>query len=165
MRRITWKLLAAVAVAAVVAGYSSSKTASSSTSKPSPSLTSARVPLALQPTQVNVTNDPTLRYGEPEVAVNPKNPNNLVYHVMWTKQTYACEKRGDTNCTTFSYGLAQGQFNDPHWIGTKVFVSFDRGRTWRNVKFPLVPAYRGFPGEAKHHSDLTLGGDPIGTAC
>jgi hypothetical protein len=98
------------------------------------------------------------------VAVNPKNPNNLVYHVMWTKQTYACEKQGDANCTTFSFGLAQGQFNDPHWTGTKVFVSFDRGRTWRNAKVPPVPKYRGFPGESNDHSDLTLGGDPMVTA-
>ena len=153
----TRKLLVAVALAAVVAVCSSAQSTSSATSKSSPVS-------ALRPTQVNVTNDPTLRYGEPEVAVNPKNPDNLVYHVMRTKQTYACEKQGDANCTTFSYGLAQGQFNDPHWIGTKVFVSFDRGRTWKNAKVPPVPKYRGFPGEAKGHSDLTLGGDPMVTA-
>jgi hypothetical protein len=31
----------------------------------------AGLPPGLQPTQVNVTNDPNQRYGEPEVAVNP----------------------------------------------------------------------------------------------
>ncbi len=122
------------------------------------------LPPGLQPTQVNVTNDPTLRYGEPEVAVNPKNPNNLVYFVMYSKQTYACEAAGNPNCTTFDFGLASGQFTDPLFTGVKAFVSFDRGRTWTNVQFPHIPAFRGFPGEGTDHSDLTLGGDPMVTA-
>ncbi len=118
----------------------------------------------LRPTQVNVTHDPALRYGEPEVAVNPKNPDNLVYAAMFDQQTYACERRQDPNCTNFLFGLAQGLFTVPGWEGTKVFVSFDRGRTWKNVHFPLIPASRGFPGEAANHADLLTGADPMVTA-
>jgi hypothetical protein len=68
------------------------------------------------------------------------------------------------NCTNFLFGLAQGLFTVPGWEGTKVFVSFDRGRTWKNVHFPLIPASRGFPGEAANHADLLTGADPMVTA-
>lgn len=121
-------------------------------------------PAGLRPTQVNVTNDLTLRYGEPEVVVNPRNPNNLVYFVMSNKLTYKCEAAGDPNCTTLFFGLALGQFIVPGWTSDRVFVSFDRGRTWKNVDFPLIPRFRGFPGEATDHSGLLTSADPMVTA-
>ncbi len=121
-------------------------------------------PRGLQPTQVNVTNDPTLRYGEPEVVANPRNPNNLVYFVMSNQLTYQCEAAGNPLCTTLFFGLALGQFVVPGWTVDRLFVSFDRGRTWENVAFPLIPQFRGFPGEATDHSGLLTGADPMVTA-
>ena len=122
-----------------------------------------RIAPRLGPTQVNVTQDETHRYGEPEIAVNPKNPDNLVYYIMSNRLTYRCEAAGDKNCTTFTHGSSDGEYNVPGWISTDVFVSFDRGRTWKKVDFPSTPAFRDFPGEASSHSDLVSRGDPMVT--
>jgi hypothetical protein len=102
---------------------------------------------------VNVTNDLTHRWGEPEIAVNPKNPNNLVYIVMSDMLTYACENAGDPNCVV-SGGRPVGLFTVPGWIDASVFVSFDRGRSWKNASFPGYP-----PGQ----SNLLSKGDPMVT--
>jgi hypothetical protein len=90
-----------------------------------------------RPTQVNVTNDITRRYGEPEVAVNPRNPDNLVYMVMSENYTYDCQANHDPTCQPPIPGQAPiGLLTVPGFISAKVFVSFDRGQTWSNVKFP-----------------------------
>ena len=122
-----------------------------------------RVADGLKPTQLDITNDTTHRYGEPEIAVNPTNPNNLVYYVMSNMLTYKCEASGNSNCTKFSNGAPNGEFATAGWISTHVFVSFDRGRSWRAVNFPSIPAYRGFTGESTDHSDLISRGDPMVT--
>jgi hypothetical protein len=131
----------------------------------------AGLPPGLQPTQLNITNDTTHRCGEPEIAVNPKNPNNLVYFVMSNKVTYQCEAAGDLNCK-FVNGTSLGTYNVPGWISTHVFVTFDRGGTWSQVNFPIIPAFRGIecPGpmgavvcEGTDHSDLLSMGDPMVT--
>jgi len=122
------------------------------------------LPPGLQPTQVNITNDSTHRYGEPEIAVNPKNPNNLVYFVMSNMLTYPCEASGDPNCQILPLsGTPAGEYNVPGWISTHVFVSFDAGRTWKQITFPSIPAFNGEPGEATDHSDLISMGDPMVT--
>jgi Neuraminidase (sialidase) len=120
--------------------------------------------VGLSPTELNVTNDVTHRFGEPEIAVNPTNPNNLLYFIMSNKLTFACEAGGDPNCTTVVNGSPAGQYNVPGWISTRLFVSFDRGRTWTQKDFPSIPRFRGFPGEAADHSDLLSMGDPMVTA-
>jgi hypothetical protein len=119
----------------------------------------------LQPTQLNITNDPTQRYGEPEVAVNPTNPNNLVYFVMSNRTTYACEASGISLCAPGDFILAQplGFWAVPGWYSNKLFVSFDRGRSWQQESFPTIPAFRGFPGEGTDHSDLLTRPDPMVT--
>jgi hypothetical protein len=62
------------------------------------------LPPGLQPTEVNITNDVTQRFGEPEIAVNPRNPNNIVYYIKTDATTYACEASGNPNCATFVLG-------------------------------------------------------------
>jgi hypothetical protein len=128
----------------------------------SPSGSRSVRPPGLKPTQVDLTNDQTHRYGEPEIAVNPRNPNNLVYFVMSNMLTYQCEAAGDPNCQLLPLsGTPAGEYNVPGWISTHVFVSFDRGRKWKEVSFPSIPAFRGFPGEGTDHSDLVSMGDPM----
>jgi hypothetical protein len=112
-------------------------------------------PPGLQPTQVDITNDTTHRYGEPELAVNPKNPNNLVYMVMQEAYTYACQASHDPACVIPVPGRAPiGLLTVPGFIYAKVFVSFNRGKTWANVNFPgFVPG----------HPDLLSISDPMVT--
>jgi hypothetical protein len=121
------------------------------------------LPPGLQPTQVNVTNDATHRFGEPEVAVNPKNPNNLVYIIMSNRSTYSCESALNPLCAPLVAGSPVGAWTVPGWWDAKVYVSFDRGNTWDAVNFDGVPAVRGFPGEGTDHSDLLSKADPMMT--
>jgi hypothetical protein len=90
----------------------------------------------LQPTEVNVTNDLTHRYGEPVVMANPKNPNNLVYFVLGPNLNKACEQSGDPLCRVGPFGLPNGTLVQNGWQHDHVFVSFDRGRTLAPAKFP-----------------------------
>ena len=121
----------------------------------------------MQPTGVNVTNDLTSRYGEPEIAVNPKNPNNMVYTIMQNKNTYACEPGGsapDPNCAFPPGTLGQplGFWKVPAWYDIKTYVTFDGGKTWKNVQVPRFPAYSGLPGELKGpHKDMKTREDPM----
>ena len=59
---------------------------------------SAGLPNGLLSTPVNMTSNNGLRYGEPEIAVNPQDPNNIVYYVMSQQLTFACEAAKDPNC-------------------------------------------------------------------
>ena len=102
-----------------------------------PSGSQTVLPPGLRPTQLDLTNDQTHRYGEPEIAVNPRNPNNLVYFVMSNMLTYQCEAGGGSELPAPTpFGDAGRQYNVPGWISTHVFVSFDRGRNWKEVSFP-----------------------------
>jgi len=121
---------------------------------PSAAVANGGLPPGLRPTEVDVTSDQTHRWGEPQIAVNQKNPNNLVYIVMSDQLTYACEQAGDPNCTV-SGGFVTGLNNVPGWIDASVFVSSDRGKSWTDVPFPGQP-----PG----HPPLEWKGDPMVTA-
>ena len=121
------------------------------------------LPPDLQPTEVNVTNDLMHRWGEPNVAVNPRNPNNLVYNVMLDSFTYACQKAATPDCTmikvippnrTEPMDTPRGLFQVTGWLSNRVYVSFDRGRTWKLVEIP-----RKIDGN-RNLSDAT-GGDPV----
>ncbi len=96
-------------------------------------------PPGLQPTLVNV--HPTLDrslYGA-QIAVNPRNPNNIVVAaVSDTGYTQACQASGDPNCqlvpTSFGLLEPQGNFNPTLGFTLRgMFVSFDRGRTWKEI--------------------------------
>ena len=106
--------------------------------------TSATKPArSLQPTEVNVSRDPTNRYGEPQIAVNPKNPNNLAYAVLAIGVTYACQRQQRPECEQAHsvYGPQPRALieNKPGFSHVRVYVSFDRGKTWRQSKVPAVP--------------------------
>ena len=152
-------LIAGVAAAAPMLVWTAPSAGASS-----PAGSSWRAPPGLGPTQVDLTNDQTHRYGEPEIAVNPRDPKNIVYFVMSNMLTYQCEAAGDPNCQLLPLsGTPAGEYNVPGWISTHIFVTYDGGRKWSQVDFPIIPRYRGFPGEGTDHSDLLSMGDPMVT--
>jgi hypothetical protein len=130
------------------------------------------LPPGLQFSPVNMTNNNNLRYGEPEIAVNPLNPNNIVYHVMSQQLTYACEAALDPNCKNDPLtGAALGEDTVPGWLSSHVYVSFDRGRTWTDVTSNLTQNSIPAPTEVTDftgthlvsHGDLLSRGDPMVT--
>jgi len=112
--------------------------------------------LSLQPTEVNVTNDLAYRWGEPQIAVNPKNPNNIVYAVLASSYTYACQKTQSPECVrTIVPGrpamanTPDKMYTTPNWMFSRYHVSFDRGRTWKKsaeISMPDMPAFSGKAG-------------------
>ena len=126
------------------------------------------LPPGLQPTQVNVTNDSTHRWGEPEIAVNPRNPNNMVYAIVGVGFTNACQAAAATDPTSpcrlvntvFGPQPAGLQNNDPAFSIISAWVTFNGGRTWKRTldvpgKLPVFP-----PG----HQGAASPGDPLVTA-
>jgi len=118
------------------------------------------LPPGLQPTEVDVSNDPARRYGESDVVVNPTDPDNLVYTTTSSGFTYACKAANDPSCQLVSRaplaGLGpRGLFEVPGFTRVDVFVSFDRGETWKQVEVPATPSA---------HPDLVLGGHETLTA-
>jgi hypothetical protein len=122
------------------------------------------LPPGLQPKVVRVSNDfAYLNGGEPEVAVNPKNPNNLVYVATRIGDTPACQISGNPNCqlipTTFGpmpAGTINNVLDFPTSAGfspSGIFVSFDRGNRWTSVTVPTIPPP--YP-----DTGPLLGGDP-----
>jgi hypothetical protein len=114
-------------------------------------------PRGSQPTEINISKDLKHRYGEPEIAVNPKNPKNLVYAVLTMGTTYACQKAKRPECTEASSAFGPQPAglikNKPGFSHVRVYVSFDSGKTWR--RSADVPA---FPPD---HPQLVERGDPL----
>src|SRR5579862_794104 len=92
-------------------------------------------------TEIDVTNDLTHIWGEPEVAINPKNPNNLVYAVLGNGYTKPCRAKAtedpNSDCTIVKtafgplpLGLMDNRSDFTH---ASVYVSFDRGRSWKRI--------------------------------
>jgi hypothetical protein len=112
-------------------------------------------------TEMNVTNDPAYRWGESQLAVNPKNPRNIVFATVGVGFTNACQK--SPACQTvpvdfgvgFSFPQPKGMFTDPNFNRVYAFTSFDGGKTWKRYGIPLSP---------QGHPDLTGTGDPYVTA-
>jgi photosystem II stability/assembly factor-like uncharacterized protein len=114
------------------------------TPTPSGAATPRRVVSASQPTNVNVTQDLQHRYGEPQIAVNPKNPKNVVYAVMTIATTYACQKANRPGCTETdsAYGpQPKGLIeNNRDFSQVRVYTSTDAGKTWqRSADVPVSP--------------------------
>jgi hypothetical protein len=124
---------------------------------PSPATATRAVQPRRQPTDLNLTKDPKNRYGEPQIAVNPKNPNNLVYAVLTMGTTYACQKANRPECkeadSAFGPQPAGLIGNKPAFSHVRVYTSFDGGKTWKQST--NVPA---FPPE---HRQLVERGDPL----
>jgi len=104
--------------------------------------------------EANVTNNLNWTTGEPQVAVNPKNPRNLVIadHPMGTEKTPAYSVD-----PTSPEGLRRSGEVDREYQTVIATVSEDGGRTWRTVGKP-GPLFH--PDRPKQH----LGGDPMAAA-
>lgn len=89
---------------------------------------------------VNVTADPTRRYGQPNIDFDPTDPNNIVYVVQSTAYTAAGHAAGDPSCDQNVYwGQARGEIeNVPNFNVPAVFTSHDAGATWQRgtIRFP-----------------------------
>jgi hypothetical protein len=119
----------------------------------------------LGPAEVNVTNDPRHRYGELQLAVNPKNPSNIVMAVVELGYNYACQAAKAPECEMVQSKLVgpgqpsltqpQGTYAGTGFNKVVAFASFDRGRTWKRVELPAHPSA---------HPRLAGRGDPSVTA-
>src|SRR5258707_4162129 len=130
------------------------------------------LPPGLQPRLVNATSQPNFVLGEPEVAVNPKNPNNLVYVATQLAETPNCISNpanpNHANCqnvmTVFGPQPA-GLINDvPGFSPNGIFVSFNRGFTWSSVTGPTLPPPCPSPSMCTDPTGFLQGGDPEITA-
>jgi Neuraminidase (sialidase) len=112
-------------------------------------------------TDVNVTHDPSYRWGESQIAVNPQNPNNIVFATVGVGFTKACQQGPDCQTVPVDFGVGmpfpqpKGMFTNPDFNRVVAFTSFDRGKTWQRYEIPTTP---------HDHPDLTGTGDPYVTA-
>ena len=106
----------------------------------------AELPLEL--TNVDVTQNIKRRFGAPHVAVNPKDPNNIVVlassSLGYTRDCLPAKPGSD--CEMISAGgnfllqQPRGFAKTPGFMDIGVFVSFDRGKTFKHVDVSgLVP--------------------------
>lgn len=92
-------------------------------------------------TEINVTRDTSHRWGEPEVAVNPLNPNNIVYASVGLGNTADCLAAGKTDNTspcssvTTNFGpQPRGLMDNVQGFSiVTVWVSMDGGKTWKRA--------------------------------
>ena len=114
------------------------------------------------PAEINVTNDPTRRWAELGIAVNPKDPNNIVIATQGMASTRECQAKS-TDCQMVPVDLGmggprpqpRGQTDRKDFNAIAAFVTFDRGKTWKRVTFPVVP---------RGHPTIQSAGDPHITA-
>jgi hypothetical protein len=107
---------------------------------------------------IEVTKDPTHRWGENNIVVNPKNPENLVIATVGTGFTKDCREHSPAcQLVMADFGVgrpfpqAKGIFTVADFNVVAAIVSFDRGKTWKSIRIPVTPA---------DHPDLTGAGDP-----
>jgi hypothetical protein len=135
-RRGVSRRLAVVACLGLAAPLLAITTSSAGASPP------FRMPPGLQPTVVNV--HPTLDRAllGAQIAVNPRNPNNIVVAaVIDTGYTQACQASGDPNCQVvlagppgFQFPTPAGYFDQTLGFALRgLFVSFNRGRTFKEI--------------------------------
>jgi hypothetical protein len=108
--------------------------------------------------EINVTHDPSYRWGEHQIAINPKNPNNIVYATVGVGFTNDCQKNSPAcQMVSADFGIgrpfpqARGIFETHDFNVIVAFASFDGGKSWKRAKVPTTPA---------GHPDITEGGDP-----
>jgi hypothetical protein len=173
--RSAFSACACVGVAAAMLALMATRAAAD----PPPPLVLTPLPL-LQPSIVNVSNEPTQRFGEAYAAVNPKNPNNIVATYNQDQFIRSCAAASvaftDHHCdivpahiggTPFvfpeprvNFGLAFPDVATPQWFTCGVFTSFDRGETWQHVPIPGWPD--GHP-ELKDQGDCAVAAAPDGS--
>jgi hypothetical protein len=97
------------------------------------------LPPGLQPTLVNVNPSVDRSVYGAQIAVNPKNPNNIVVAaVSDSGYTQACQVGPEPPCVLVptSFGLLEPAGNFVPTLGFSLrglFVSSDRGRTWNQI--------------------------------
>jgi hypothetical protein len=92
---------------------------------------------------INVTADPTRRYGQPNIDFDPTDPDTIVYVVQTTAYTAAGHATGDPRCDQNVYwGQTRAQIeNERGFTIPAVFTSRDAGATWEKRAFPVPAAY------------------------
>ena len=97
-------------------------------------LSAAAPPVPVRITELNVQRDPNYRGGEPEIAVNPRNRNNMV--MVWAAMKQVKEPLSGQN-----YPGLLAEFGSPltgmQTIQCQMAYTFDGGRTWYPAPFPL----------------------------
>jgi photosystem II stability/assembly factor-like uncharacterized protein len=122
-----------------------------------------------QAAEVNVTQDPSHVWGAPILAVNPKNPDDIVLSTIGIAFTKACAEKAKTDpkspCADMEvipmgmggrggiHTRPVGMMTDvPGFVMVTAWASFDRGKTWRRTaevkeggNLPVFPPdlYRG----------------------
>lgn len=106
--------------------------------------------------EMNLSGNGDWHAGEPGVAVNPRNPDNVV--VVWPEQDatglYRNPATGTFDTVT---GMAVGYATDPAFSRCGLAVSFDGGRSWRRSVLPAQTA------QSTLCSDATIAAGPDGT--
>ena len=96
----------------------------------------------VQAAEVNATNDPTHVWGAPILAVNPKNPNNIVLLSIGNGFTKACAVQAATDPKSWCANMktADGRDNNlgmmtnaKGFVMVAAFTSFDSGKTWKRT--------------------------------
>ncbi|HKP62520.1 MAG TPA: sialidase family protein [Polyangiales bacterium] len=103
--------------------------------------------LPREPTHVDVTNDTKRRFGAPHVAVNPKDPNNIVVlassNLGYTRTCVPAPVGSDCEMIPAGNPLLtqpRGFYKTPGFMDIGVYASFDRGKTFERVDVSkLVP--------------------------
>lgn len=113
-----------------------------------PAMTSGPLPLPLEFTTVDVTNNIKRRFGAPSVAANPNDPNNIVVLVQSNLgYTKAClPPPAGSDCEMIAAGgnaflkQPRGFYKTPGFMDIGVYASFDRGKTFKQADISnMVP--------------------------
>jgi hypothetical protein len=111
-------------------------------------VTSAPLPLPLDFTTVDVTNNTMRRFGAPSVVVNPKDSNNIVVLVQSNLgYTKAClPPPAGSDCELIAAGgnaflkQPRGFYKTPGFMDIAVYASSDRGKTFKQADLSaMVP--------------------------
>jgi hypothetical protein len=122
----------------------------------------AASPGGQRPQVVDATHTSGYIFGEPEIAVNPTNPNNIVYVATKLAETPDCQTNlsnpNHAQCVSIStvFGPQPAGLigDDPGFSPNGISVSFDGGARWRSVTVPTLPPP--FPDTGR-----LMGGDPV----
>ena len=109
----------------------------------------AQAQTAAPSAEVNVTNDTKYSWGEAQIAVNPKDPNNIVFATVGVGFTKECQEKSPAcKMVNADLGLGRpfpqpmGMFSTPKFNAVFAFTSFDRGKTWTRYDIPATPRDR-----------------------